>query len=250
MLSVVAVFVDWSISELSRSRTVSGNCGDPLLTGVPLAVLVGVDEDVPVHVREPADEHLVAHVGHAAVGDLDVEAPQDVVLVVVPQGQLVGAVGHVLDVEGAVGGTASDVDRRVARVRGPTAPPTGSLIGPSTLAPAKPVSGDGLAVLATDVGQTGDGDALDLTGGLAGRGQAVARVRTNPNCTLGTGSPPLTSSVSKPVAPSWLQMSKSWPPSRVVVCAHWEVCAAGGRHGRGVPVGTEVGDHDLAVASR
>ena len=52
----------------------------------------------------------------AAVGHLDVEAPQDVVLVVVPERQLVGAVRDVLDVEGAVGAAAADVDCRVAGV--------------------------------------------------------------------------------------------------------------------------------------
>ena len=66
--------------------------GDRLLTRVLLAVAVAVDEDGAVHVGEPADDHLVADVGHPAVLHLDVEAPQDVVLVVVPDGQLVGAV--------------------------------------------------------------------------------------------------------------------------------------------------------------
>ena len=39
----------------------------------------------------------------------------------------------------------------------------------------------------------------------------------NPKMTAGNGSPAIANSVSRPVAPSMIQVSQSWLPSRVVV---------------------------------
>ena len=103
--------------------------------------------------------------------------------------QLVGAVRDVLDVEGAVGCTPADVDGRVStgEVRQGD---HGERDRPGGLGAGPPGLGDDLAVLAADVGQAGDGDALDLTGRrrVAARGLS----RTKPNWVAGTGSAPLT----------------------------------------------------------
>jgi hypothetical protein len=61
--------------------------------------------------------------------------------------------------------------------------------------------------------------AVPFTCPLGPAGNALAR--TKPKSTAGTGSPPWVCSVSKPVSPSWVQMSQSWPPSSVVVCTQF-----------------------------
>ena len=83
------------------------------LPRVALAVSVGVDEDRAFDGRVPADEPFLPDVDHAAVVDRDVEAVEDHFLRVVPQRQLVIAVGDVLDVELPVTARASHVGHLV-----------------------------------------------------------------------------------------------------------------------------------------
>ena len=80
-----------------------GEVGHPGLAGVLDAVAVVVVEDVAVDLRPPAVDGQDAHVDDLAAGDADVDQVEDVVLRLVPPGEGVVAVGHVRDVEGAVG---------------------------------------------------------------------------------------------------------------------------------------------------
>ena len=80
---------------------------------------------------------------------------------------------------------ASDVDLRVAGAQVGQGDPR-LADRAAALGAGEPGLRHGLAVLAADVGQAGDRDALDLTGGRsAARGQPTAWVRTKPNWTAG-----------------------------------------------------------------
>ena len=73
------------------------------LTGVLAAVAVEVDEDMTLDPGEPHEQRQDTHVDDLPLSDSDVELIKCVVLRLVPDGQRVVAVGHVLDIEMAVG---------------------------------------------------------------------------------------------------------------------------------------------------
>ena len=145
--------------------------GHSRLARVLHPVAVGVDEDGALQVGEPADEDLHAHVGWLAAGDLDVEAGEDVTLGVVPEGELVAAVGDVLDVERAVVGALADVDLGVTPVEVRQCEP-GRLDRATELRASQTLGPDD-AVLAADVGQARHHPSLHLAGDRGGCRKAL-----------------------------------------------------------------------------